>query len=156
MNLLVGIIILHAENCFFSFACKCLCWWAFGWTVLFHTAIQGSWSFILSQCPLRKVLLLSAKRNLNHHHIHILVCVTRAKTVGRWATFKKYMIWELHTTFHPLIPLARTQSHGHIYLPLKPGNVGCSTFKRKRSMSTERLPASAMWTILIFSSSIVC
>lgn len=110
----------------FSFACMCLCWWVGTWVGSSASCChQGTLrSFVLSHCPLRKVLLLPAEMNLDHrHHSRILVCVTRAKPGREQAAFKKYTTWELHTTFPPPIPLARTQSHGYIQLLRRPRNV---------------------------------
>ena len=93
MNILVGIIILHAENRFISLAYMSMGWQAvelavLSWAALFHTVTQGSHSFYLVPPPLRKVLLLSTKIKLNHyHHIGILVCRTREKTSGRQVAF---------------------------------------------------------------------
>lgn len=143
---------------FFVFLFVCMSVLVSTWLAVLFTLLSRDLELLsCPHCPLRKMLLLPAKRNLNHHHhIYILVCVTRAKTCWRQAAFKKYMTWELHTAFHSLLPLVRTQSHGHIYLHLRPGDVGCPVFKRKRRMSVGRWPASSMWIILIYSSSIVC
>ena len=105
MNILVGIIILHAENRFISLAYMSMGWQAvelavLSWAALFHTVTQGSHSFYLVPPPLRKVLLLSTKIKLNHYPPHWHSGL-QDKGENKWkaSSFLKNKVCELEVIF---------------------------------------------------------